>query len=84
MIASTGRPIEWLMGVSDALKPLQPGVFAEERFGAVTAKDLLVEPEKPCMLPVGTVSNLTAFGAFVDLGVHQVGLVHVSRLAPAW
>ena len=29
----------------------------------------------------GTVSNVAAFGAFVDLGVHQDGLVHVSQLA---
>jgi uncharacterized protein len=29
----------------------------------------------------GTVSNVTAFGAFVDLGVHQDGLVHISQLA---
>ena len=30
---------------------------------------------------VGTVSNVAQFGAFVDLGVHQDGLVHVSQLA---
>jgi uncharacterized protein len=29
----------------------------------------------------GTVSNVAAFGAFVDLGVHQDGLVHVSQLS---
>ena len=29
----------------------------------------------------GTVTNVTAFGAFVDLGVHQDGLVHVSQMA---
>jgi len=29
----------------------------------------------------GTVSNVAAFGAFIDLGVHQDGLVHVSQLA---
>jgi uncharacterized protein len=33
------------------------------------------------MLLDGTVSNVAAFGAFVDLGVHQDGLVHVSQLA---
>ena len=36
---------------------------------------------KPGMLLEGTVSNVAAFGAFVDLGVHQDGLVHVSQLA---
>ena len=29
----------------------------------------------------GIVTNLTAFGAFVDIGVHQDGLVHISQLA---
>lgn len=36
---------------------------------------------KPGMVLEGTVSNVAAFGAFVDLGVHQDGLVHVSQLA---
>ncbi len=36
---------------------------------------------KPGMVLQGTVSNVAAFGAFVDLGVHQDGLVHVSQLA---
>ena len=36
---------------------------------------------KPGMLLEGTVTNVAAFGAFVDIGVHQDGLVHVSRLA---
>ena len=33
------------------------------------------------MLLEGTVSNVAQFGAFVDLGVHQDGLVHVSQMA---
>ncbi|MFY7975110.1 MAG: S1 RNA-binding domain-containing protein, partial [Rubrivivax sp.] len=36
---------------------------------------------KPGMLLEGTVSNVAQFGAFVDLGVHQDGLIHVSQLA---
>ncbi|HUG60740.1 MAG TPA: Tex family protein [Methylomirabilota bacterium] len=36
---------------------------------------------KPGMVLEGTVTNVTAFGAFVDIGVHQDGLVHVSQLA---
>jgi uncharacterized protein len=36
---------------------------------------------QPGMVLEGTVTNVTAFGAFVDLGVHQDGLVHVSQLA---
>jgi uncharacterized protein len=36
---------------------------------------------KPGMLLEGTVTNVAAFGAFVDIGVHQDGLVHISQLA---
>jgi len=36
---------------------------------------------KPGMTLEGTVTNVAAFGAFVDIGVHQDGLVHVSQLA---
>ena len=36
---------------------------------------------QPGMLLEGTVTNVAAFGAFVDIGVHQDGLVHVSQLA---
>jgi uncharacterized protein len=36
---------------------------------------------QPGMVLEGTVSNVAAFGAFVDLGVHQDGLVHVSQMA---
>ncbi len=47
--------------------------FAE---GVEGLKDL-----HPGMLLEGTVTNVAAFGAFVDIGVHQDGLVHVSQLA---
>ncbi len=36
---------------------------------------------KPGMKVAGIVTNITAFGAFVDIGVHQDGLVHISQLA---
>ena len=36
---------------------------------------------KPGMVLEGTVTNVAAFGAFVDIGVHQDGLVHISQLA---
>ena len=36
---------------------------------------------KPGMILEGVVTNVASFGAFVDMGVHQDGLVHVSRLA---
>jgi uncharacterized protein len=44
--------------------------------GVDTIKDL-----QPGMVLEGTVTNVAAFGAFVDIGVHQDGLVHVSQLA---
>ena len=52
--------------------------FKVARFndGVEDIKDL-----QPGMLLEGTVSNVAQFGAFVDLGVHQDGLVHVSQLA---
>jgi uncharacterized protein len=40
-----------------------------------------MEDLKPGMELEGVVTNVTAFGAFVDIGVHQDGLVHVSQLA---
>jgi uncharacterized protein len=106
MMAATAKPVQELMGRSDVLKSLKPESFADEKFGAITIKDILVELDKPGrdprpdfkvarfndgiedikdlqpgMLLEGTVSNVAAFGAFVDLGVHQDGLVHVSQLS---
>ena len=40
-----------------------------------------IEDLRPGMVLPGLVSNITAFGAFVNIGVHQDGLVHVSQLA---
>jgi uncharacterized protein len=40
-----------------------------------------VEDLKPGMRLPGIVTNITAFGAFVDIGVHQDGLVHISEMA---
>jgi uncharacterized protein len=55
----------------------RPG-FVTARFadGVDDIKDL-----RPGMVLEGTVTNVAAFGAFVDIGVHQDGLVHVSQLA---
>ncbi|NJS37609.1 MAG: S1 RNA-binding domain-containing protein, partial [Brachymonas sp.] len=52
--------------------------FKVARFndGVEDMKDL-----QPGMVLEGTVSNVAAFGAFVDIGVHQDGLIHVSQLA---
>jgi uncharacterized protein len=51
-------------------------VTAEFREGVETLSDL-----KPSMILEGVVTNVTHFGAFVDIGVHQDGLVHISALS---
>ncbi|MFK5892711.1 MAG: Tex family protein [Pseudomonadota bacterium] len=50
--------------------------MASLKEGVETIKDLCED-----MLLEGTVTNVTNFGAFVDIGVHQDGLVHISQLA---
>ncbi|OGA97246.1 MAG: RNA-binding transcriptional accessory protein [Burkholderiales bacterium RIFCSPHIGHO2_12_FULL_69_20] len=100
------RPVAEVMGKSDVIRALKPEAFADDKFGAITVKDIFAELEKPGRDPrpdfkvarlaegvehikdlkegmtlEGTVSNVAQFGAFVDLGVHQDGLVHVSQLA---
>ena len=40
-----------------------------------------IDDVRPGMTLSGIVTNITAFGAFVDIGVHQDGLVHISQLA---
>ncbi len=106
ILQRAAQPIARLMGQSDVLRGLKPEWFTDERFGAITVKDILAELEKPGRDPrphfqvarfndgvedigdlqpgmtlEGTVSNVAQFGAFVDLGVHQDGLIHVSQLA---
>ncbi|WP_313811153.1 Tex family protein [Glutamicibacter sp.] len=51
-------------------------VTAMLKEGVESVKDV-----KPGMVMEGTVSNVAAFGAFVDLGVHQDGLIHVSAMS---
>lgn len=106
MLDSLKRPAAEVMGKSDVIRTLKPEAFADEKFGAITVKDILAELEKPGRDPrpdfkvarfndgvedikdlqpgmtlEGTVSNVAQFGAFIDLGVHQDGLVHVSQLS---
>ena len=40
-----------------------------------------IEDLKPGMIMTGTVRNVIDFGAFVDIGVHQDGLVHISQIS---
>ncbi len=61
----------------------KPGRDPRQRFEAFAFQEGVgkVEDLKPGMKLPGIVTNVTAFGAFVDIGVHQDGLVHVSQLA---
>jgi uncharacterized protein len=106
ILDKVARPITEVLGKSDVIRSLRPEALADEKFGAITVKDVLAELEKPGrdprpdfqvarfnegvedlkdlkegMVLEGTVSNVAQFGAFVDLGVHQDGLVHVSQLS---
>jgi len=106
LLGALNKPAAEVMGRSDVIRALKPEAFADEKFGAITVKDVLAELEKPGRDPrpdfkvarfndgiedikdlqagmtlEGTVSNVAQFGAFVDLGVHQDGLIHVSQLA---
>ena len=106
LLARLQRPAAEVMGRAELIGTLKPEAFADERFGAITVKDIFTELEKPGRDPrpdfkvarlaegvehikdlkqgmtlEGTVSNVAQFGAFVDLGVHQDGLIHVSQLA---
>ena len=70
--------------VKDILKELEkPGRDPRPEFRTATFKDGIdkVTDLKPGMRLEGVVTNVTAFGAFVDVGVHQDGLVHISELA---
>jgi uncharacterized protein len=61
----------------------RPGRDPREQFEAFAFKEGIekLEDLQPGMVLPGIVTNVTAFGAFVDVGVHQDGLVHVSQLA---
>jgi protein Tex len=84
------RPADFVSGtvglptVTDILAELEkPGrdprpSFATARFADGVEK---IADLKPGMVLEGVVTNVAAFGAFVDVGVHQDGLVHVSAMA---
>jgi uncharacterized protein len=61
----------------------KPGRDPRSSFEAASFRDDVrtIEDVKPGMELEGTVTNVTAFGAFVDIGVHQDGLIHVSQLS---
>jgi protein Tex len=70
--------------VRDIIAELEkPGRDPRPEFRTATFADGVddIKDLKPGMLLEGTVTNVAAFGAFVDIGVHQDGLVHLSQLA---
>jgi uncharacterized protein len=70
--------------LNDILEELRkPGRDPRDKFVAPAFKEEVREIAdcRPGMVLEGVVTNVTRFGAFVDIGVHQDGLVHVSELA---
>ena len=70
--------------VQDILRELEkPGRDPRPEFKTATFADGVTEVKdlQPGMILEGVVTNVAAFGAFVDIGVHQDGLVHVSALS---
>ena len=70
--------------VTDIIAELdKPGRDPRPEFKTATFKEGVNEVKdlKPGMILEGTVTNVAAFGAFVDVGVHQDGLVHVSAMS---
>jgi uncharacterized protein len=61
----------------------KPGRDPREQFEAFGFAEGIekIEDVKPGMKLPGIVTNITAFGAFVDIGVHQDGLVHISEIS---
>ncbi|MRV70958.1 S1 RNA-binding domain-containing protein [Duganella sp. FT92W] len=73
--------------VTDILKELEkPGRDPRPEFTTATFKEGVEEISdlRPDMILEGVVTNVAAFGAFVDIGVHQDGLVHISALSTSF
>jgi len=70
--------------VSDILKELEkPGRDPRPSFKTASFQDGVekISDLRPGMILEGVVTNVAAFGAFVDIGVHQDGLVHISAMS---
>jgi len=70
--------------ITDIIGELEkPGRDPRPEFTTATFKDGVEEIKdlRPDMILEGVVTNVAAFGAFVDIGVHQDGLVHISALS---
>ena len=72
---------------NDIIQELEkPGRDPRAQFEIIRYRDDIHEVSdlKPGMVCTGVVTNVTNFGAFVDIGVHQDGLVHISRLSDSF
>jgi uncharacterized protein len=70
--------------ISDILEELRkPGRDPRDRFVAPNFSEAVRElaDVQPGLVLEGVVTNVTKFGAFVDIGVHQDGLLHISELS---
>ncbi|MBU1087332.1 MAG: RNA-binding transcriptional accessory protein [Candidatus Omnitrophica bacterium] len=77
--AEFGRPT-----LEDILKELKkPGRDPRKEFKSIIFSDIIntIEDLSLGMILDGIVTNVTNFGAFVDIGVHQDGLIHISQLS---
>ena len=73
--------------VTDILRELEkPGRDPRPAYKTASFREGVekLEDLKPGMVLEGVVTNVAAFGAFVDVGVHQDGLVHISAMANAY
>lgn len=71
--------------INDILKELaKPGLDPREQASEFEFSDQIhdLEDLRPGMELPGIITNITAFGAFVDIGLHENGLLHVSQLGP--
>jgi uncharacterized protein len=76
--------IPTLTDILDELK--KPGIDPRKEFKSVefSAKINNLEDLKKEMILEGNITNVTNFGAFVDIGVHQDGLIHISKLSDSF
>jgi protein Tex len=80
-------PVFGVPTVTDILRELEkPGRDPRPAYKTANFREGVekLEDLKPGMVLEGVVTNVAAFGAFVDVGVHQDGLVHISAMANAY
>jgi len=95
MAADLGSVVKDLLQDEKLRNKINVGQYLTDQVGMPTLSDIIAELAKPGRDPreeFETLSfsdtvkepNVTAFGAFVDVGVHQDGLVHISQMADAF